>query len=103
MGNRRRIRLRRDPRRWDAAQESRAPHRWEFFLPCSELDDLRHRLHLAFDKLWRSRKARRFNNRAAAYAWLASTLGLSDAECHIGLFDAETCRRALEAVRSIGT
>lgn len=44
----------------------------------------------AFEWLWQEGGWERTN----AYAWLAQKLGLTTAECHWGLFDAETCRRA---------
>ena len=34
--------------------------------------------------------------RAEAYRWLAGRLGIEKDECHVGLFDAETCRRVVE-------
>lgn len=72
--------------------------------------------HTAFDPLWRDalelypniperpRKARqeaiykvRSRARTRTYAWLAEQLGITTDECHIGLFDAETCKRAITA------
>ena len=50
--------------------------------------------HAAFDPLWRG-KAK--GERGRAYGWLAGELGLSSDECHIGMFDVETCRRVVEA------
>ncbi|AJF08211.1 zinc-finger-containing protein [Geoalkalibacter subterraneus] len=53
--------------------------------------------HDAFDPLWKE-KARREecgNGRArrAGYRWLADQLGIAFDECHIGMFDIETCQR----------
>ena len=45
--------------------------------------------HLAFDQLWKAGIMRRWN----AYAWLARTLGLSRAECHIAHLDEAACLR----------
>lgn len=72
--------------------------------------------HAAFDPLWmdalslypnipeRPRKARQaaiYNIRARArkraYAWLALELDLPAEECHIGLFDRDTCTRVVKA------
>ncbi len=74
------------------------------------------RAHEAFDKLWEkapdfydlpslkmnNSKARRMYKgiqriaRSRAYKWLEIKLGLADGECHIGMFDADTCARAIE-------
>jgi ssDNA-binding Zn-finger/Zn-ribbon topoisomerase 1 len=72
--------------------------------------------HTAFDPLWRDalelypniperpRRARqdaiykvRARARVRAYAWLAEQLAIPAEECHIGLFDSETCRRVIKA------
>lgn len=47
--------------------------------------------HRAFDPLWRSKRM----SRKAAYAWLASHMGLSAKECHIGLFDLDMCNESI--------
>ena len=41
--------------------------------------------------------------RQAAYAKLANALGISGKDCHIGMFDAATCKRVVEIVREITT
>lgn len=48
--------------------------------------------HKALDRLWKSGKM----DRSQAYAWLASKMGLSMEECHIGRFDLDRCRWAVE-------
>jgi ssDNA-binding Zn-finger/Zn-ribbon topoisomerase 1 len=48
--------------------------------------------HAAFDPYWRARGWRR----EGAYHWLATQLGIERAQCHIGMMDAETCRRVVE-------
>lgn len=45
--------------------------------------------HAAFDPLWKEFGMRR----ADAYQWLAESLGIPGSECHIGMFDVETCRK----------
>lgn len=50
--------------------------------------------HAAFDPLWQRRGGG--NRRSVAYAWLARQLGLGVDDCHMGLFDLETCRRVVE-------
>ncbi|AGK57523.1 hypothetical protein HYPDE_29238 [Hyphomicrobium denitrificans 1NES1] len=37
--------------------------------------------------------------RKAAYRWLASTLALDPADCHIGMFDLDQCHWVIVAVR----
>jgi len=43
--------------------------------------------HRAFDQLWRLGDMKRKD----AYKWLAETLGIDGKDCHIGMFDVETC------------
>lgn len=49
--------------------------------------------HDAFDPIWKGKAM----SRNDAYAWLASELGISCAECHIGMFDIAMCKRVVEA------
>lgn len=48
--------------------------------------------HAAFDPLWRGKPK---GARTAAYQWLAGALGISATDCHIGMFDVETCKRVV--------
>lgn len=48
--------------------------------------------HAAFDPLWKSGKMKR----GMAYGWLAKKLNIEKEHCHIGMFDAEMCRRVVE-------
>jgi len=57
----------------------------------SELRKLRNKCHLLFDSLWKSGK----KDRDSAYAMLRHTLNLSKDECHIAMFDVDTCRRVI--------
>lgn len=50
--------------------------------------------HAAFDPLWKSREM----TRSQAYAWLADALGISPANCHIGMFDVDGCNAVIAAV-----
>jgi hypothetical protein len=62
--------------------------------------------HAAFDPLWQEKYRRRliergpdykkFYARGSGYKWLAFQLGIDKKQCHIGLFDVETCRRVVE-------
>lgn len=62
-----------------------------------ETRDLRHACHDAFDPLWKRRE--RFKHRAQAYVWLQSVMGLPASEAHVGMFDAEQCRKLLAAIK----
>lgn len=55
----------------------------------AELRAAKNRAHAAFDPLWRERGMKRH----AAYGWLAEKLGVSKAECHIGMMDLDMCNR----------
>lgn len=60
----------------------------------SELRNARLEAHGAFDQIWKLR----YMSRTKAYEWLAAQLGISVKECHIGLFDVDTCM----IVRALG-
>lgn len=62
----------------------------------AELRRWKRRVHAALDPLWK----RGSMNRSEAYEWLAGALGIPQRECHVGMFDVETCRRAVEACRA---
>jgi hypothetical protein len=49
------------------------------------------RAHEAFDPLWKSQEM----TRTDAYAWLAEALGISKANCHIGMMDDNMCMRVV--------
>lgn len=50
----------------------------------------RQRAHRAFDPLWSNKTADM--SRTEAYYWLASRINVPLEECHIALFDEETCK-----------
>lgn len=54
--------------------------------------------HAAFDVLWKRKMERegisKKQARTAGYRWLGEQMGLPPSECHIGMFDADQCRRA---------
>jgi hypothetical protein len=52
--------------------------------------------HAAFDPLWKEFGM----SRPEAYEWLAGELGISGAECHIGMFDVDMCRRVQRVATS---
>lgn len=63
---------------------------------------LRFVAHNQFDLLWKGEPGRDYRAsqkfRQRAYAWLARELGVPVADCHFGLFDAETLRRAIDII-----
>ena len=63
----------------------------------AELRREKRRAHEAFDPLWRSNEM----NRQDAYHWLASQLGMSAANCHIGMLDVDGCRAVVAAVATL--
>lgn len=60
--------------------------------------------HAAFDPLWQSDALRNGTSkgfaRRAAYDWLASALGMTREDCHIGMMDVATCYRVISLVRA---
>lgn len=48
--------------------------------------------HAAFDPHWQGRKMARVH----AYRLLANKLGIRADDCHIGMFDVETCKRVVD-------
>jgi len=60
--------------------------------------ELRHwkkQAHFYFDLRWKHEKKRK-PARTAAYRWLATQLGISAHDCHIGMFDVETCKQVVK-------
>jgi hypothetical protein len=58
----------------------------------AQLRSARSRAHDHFDRTWREG----IYNRSEAYAVLATRLGIPFKNCHIGLFDLDTCRKVIE-------
>lgn len=77
---------------WVGCHENSPRHAPLGRLANAELRALKSRVHAAFDPLWQ----RRLMTRRQAYRWLADALGIALNECHVGMFDPERCRRALE-------
>ena len=65
----------------------------------AELREWKKRAHAAFDPLWKAKIARegcsKSHARNSGYAWLASHLGISVKDCHIGMFDVDLCQRTV--------
>lgn len=53
--------------------------------------------HEAFDALWQF-EPQRSKARTEAYKWLATQLGITGKECHIGEFDLTRCQRVVQLV-----
>lgn len=65
----------------------------------AELRKAKSAAHAAFDPLWRGKMQRdgkgQVEARNAGYAWLSEQLGVGVDDCHIGMFDVETCERVV--------
>lgn len=62
--------------------------------------------HSAFDPLWKAKMRRdgcsKGKARGAGYAWLAEQLGIEKKRCHIGMMNADECRRVVEVCQRRG-
>ncbi|OLP17490.1 hypothetical protein BST81_16770 [Leptolyngbya sp. 'hensonii'] len=58
----------------------------------AELRRLRQQVHKAFNPIWKDGAL----SRGEAYGWLAAAMGLNRQTAHIGQFDVEQCKQALE-------
>lgn len=56
------------------------------------LREARKATHRRFDPIWRVEGM----HRKSAYKWLADALGIDGKDCHIGMFDVDTCNRAIK-------
>lgn len=52
--------------------------------------------HAAFDPLWKSGGYKR----GQLYGWLSNQLGIDKKDCHIGMFDIDTCLRVVEICKT---
>jgi hypothetical protein len=55
--------------------------------------------HKRFDPIWQAEVAKGLSKnraRTLVYAWLAEHLGIATEDCHIALFDLETCVKVIE-------
>lgn len=65
----------------------------------NETTQLRRQVHAKIDPLWKDRTDRsKKKNRGSVYGWLRRLMDMSSAECHIGNFNAEECRKALRLI-----
>lgn len=56
--------------------------------------------HAAFDPLWKPQNGYRRMTRSAAYRWLTAQLKINREECHIGMFDVNTCRKVVQVCKA---
>lgn len=61
-----------------------------------ELREMRQKVHKLLDPRWMSRRF----GRSSTYAYLARKMGIERKDCHIGMFNIEMCKRALEVLNS---
>lgn len=62
----------------------------------AELRQAKSAAHSVFDQIWK----RGLMPRYKAYSWLADQLGIDREDCHIGMFDVDTCERVVLISRS---
>lgn len=62
-----------------------------------ELREAKMKAHSIFDPLWKSKTMKRSH----AYEMLAEKLGITKNQCHIGMFDVDTCKRVVEVLYMI--
>lgn len=62
----------------------------------AELRDAKRSAHAHFDPIWEKGGMAR----AQAYKWLASSLGIEPKNCHIGMFDVETCKKVVDLCKA---
>jgi hypothetical protein len=67
----------------------------------AETRQARSRAHRAFDKLWK--KPNGVMSRTAAYKWLASEMGITSQECHIGKMMARQAYLVVDLCKKWGT
>ena len=60
-----------------------------------ELRKAKTNLHRIFDPIWKYGNM----DRKEAYQWLSKKLGINESNCHIGMFDLSTCKRAEKIIR----
>lgn len=63
----------------------------------AKLRKLKSEAHAAFDPLWKTRMF----TRKEAYSILAIKLGIKVKDCHIGMFDDETCLKVVQICEDI--
>ena len=66
----------------------------------AELREWKIRAHAVFDPMWKKKMQReecsKSEARKAGYKWLAKQIGIDAKDCHIGMFDVETCKKVVD-------
>lgn len=62
----------------------------------ADLRQAKQNAHAWFDRIWMSREM----SRKKAYRWLADELGIEAKNAHIGMFDLDRCRLAVQACQA---
>jgi hypothetical protein len=57
-----------------------------------ELRELRKKVHAVFDPIWKEKR----KTRSKAYKWLANEMKINTKKCHIGMFNIEQCKQAIQ-------
>jgi hypothetical protein len=66
-------------------------------LATKETREARKAAHHLFDQLWNGSR-KKFDSRSGAYRWLAKTMDMTAAECHIGNMNEAQCTAIMNAV-----
>jgi hypothetical protein len=56
-------------------------------------------LHRVLDPIWKNAVSKKKKRRGQVYAYLSDSLGIPREETHSAMFDAPTCRRAMNALK----
>jgi hypothetical protein len=62
----------------------------------AELRKWKQQVHGLFDPIWKQGTM----TRSQAYQWLATGLGITGAECHVGMFDVMRCQHAVAFINN---
>lgn len=62
-------------------------------LATADLRKLKQKVHGLLDPIWMGLG---YGERSKTYKWLADGLGIPLEDCHVGMFDEEACKKAIE-------
>lgn len=68
-------------------------------IPDAQTKVMRQKLHAIVDPLWKNQERSKRQARGSVYGYLQRITGLSSAECHIGMFDADKCLEVMKLIR----
>jgi hypothetical protein len=90
---------------WVGVHKNTQDHKPLGRLANKELREWKQKAHAVFDPLWQEKLRRRIAERGpeyrkhyargSAYRWLAEQLEIPFEDCHIGMFDVDTCKRVV--------